>query len=175
MTSSVKESLVALDDILSKHIGAHNKLSETADLLREALVASDHEAIERAARENEKAAAIIRALENRRIELIQESGIVNGSDDSFTAIEDNLSLDELGESEREVFESIRSKRTELGLLIHDVDHQNQLNMTLISQALEFHDFSLKLLWHTVSGESGGYSPDGSKYTDQVTGLFDGVA
>jgi hypothetical protein len=143
--------------------------------LRDALVACDHKAIERLTLENERAASKVRSLENKRIKFLKDSGLAGDGDISFSSIEKALAGEELTPEEIAALDELRNKRAELAGLINELDHHNQLNITLIGQALEYQQLSMQLILNAISGEPGGYTREGASRPNERSGLFDGIA
>ena len=82
---------------------------------------------------------------------------------------------DLDEEEISALDKLSSLRAQLATLVNEVDHHNQLNMTLIGQALEFQELSIQLLLNAAKGETTGYTPDGPSRDDERPGFIDGLA
>ena len=175
MITDIKSTIDGLNSILTELVEAHKRLTACVMDLRGALVACDHETIDRLTRESEKISAEVRRLEGKRIEFLRGAGMEENSLKDISSIEKVLKEIELSIEEREAFESLKLLRSELAGHIHQVDHHNQLNLTLVGQALEYHDFCLRLLVNAASGENTGYTPDGPSRSDEGTGFIDGRA
>jgi hypothetical protein len=175
MLTDIKPKLDALHEILSKQIDAHKKLAASAIELRDALVACDNAEIERLCRENERIAAEVRSLEHQRIDSLADTDLDADALKSFTAIDNFLEGVELTEEEADAIEDLRRLRIELAGHINMVDHHNQLNLTLVGQALEFHEFSLRMLLNAAGGEATGYTADGPSHDSRDSGIFEGRA
>lgn len=175
MITDVKPTIVGLSSIFRELINAHKRLSACALELRDALVACDHELIERLTKENERISAEVRRLENKRISFLRETGIDDNRAASFSALEEVLAGVQLTEDEQKAFEDLKDLRAELAKEIHQADHHNQLNLTLAGQALEFHEFCLQLLMNASSGDVTGYTPKGPSRPEKDTSFIDGLA
>jgi hypothetical protein len=174
MPAELKPKLDSLGDILAEQIEAHTLLTGKAIELRDALVDCDHDAIRRLTLENEKAASTVRRLENKRIEMLRKTGLAP-EDTSFSAIEKALADTELTPEEAASLDKLRNLRKELATVIHELDHHNQLNITLIGQALDFQQLSMRLILNAITGESTGYTREGGTRNEEAMGLFDGFA
>jgi len=175
MITDIKSTIDGLNSILTELVEMHKRLTACVIELRGALVACDHETIDRLTRESEKISAEVRRIEGRRIEFLREAGLEEDSLQDISSIEKVLMEIELSVEERDAFESLKVVRSELAEHIHRVDHHNQLNLTLVGQALEYHDFCLQLLVNAASGETTGYTPDGPSRSGEGTGFIDGRA
>ena len=175
MISELMPKLRGLGAILSEQVDAHRQLTASALNLRDALVACDHEAIERLTLENERAASKVRQLENKRMAFLKDAGLGKPGDSSYSAIEDALAEEELTADEMVALDKLRNTRAELAGLLNELDHHNQLNITLIGQALEYHQLSMQLILNAISGEPSGYTREGASRADERSGLFDGFA
>jgi hypothetical protein len=174
MSTELLPKLEGLGTILREHIDAHKHLTFCALKLKDALVACDHKAIERLSLENERAAAKVRNLENKRIAFLRDASLVTDDPPSFTQLEELLSQTELTDDEATALEELANLRVELVKIIHELDHHNQLNLTLIGQALEFQEFSMQLLMNNLTGKSTGYTSEGHSLQDERSGLIDGL-
>ena len=116
-------------------------------------------------------------MENKRLSFLSDAGLnLDGNElDSFSALENALSGANLTDAEIEALEALRKLRIQLAEHINEVDHHNQLNMTLVGQALEFHEFSLRLLLNAAGGDAMGYTREGPSHTGKDTRIFDGTA
>jgi hypothetical protein len=175
MLTDVKPKLDGLSAILAELIDAHKRLAACALGLRDALVACDNDAIERLCRENERIAADVRKLENKRIEFLRDAGLNEPASASFSSLEKAIAGAELTDEEKTALDDLRKLRLELAGYINHVDHHNQLNLTLVGQALEFHEFSLRLLINAAGGEATGYTPEGPSHPEKDSGIFNGLA
>lgn len=175
MLNDIKSTIDGLNSILTTLIEVHKRLTACVMELRDALVACDHETIDRLTRESEKISAEVRRLEGKRIEFLRDAGLEDDSLQDISSIEKVLMKIELSTEERDAFESLKVTRSELAEHIHRVDHHNQLNLTLVGQALEYHDFCLQLLVNAASGETTGYTPDGPSRSSEGSGFIDGRA
>jgi flagellar biosynthesis/type III secretory pathway chaperone len=175
MLTDIKSTIDGLNSILTELVEVHKRLTACVIELRDALVACDHETIDRLTRESEKISAEARRLEGRRIGFLREAGLEDGSLQDISSIEKVLMEIELSVEEREAFESLKALRSELAEHIHRVDHHNQLNLTLVGQALEYHNYCLQLLVNAASGDTTGYTPDGPSRSGEGTGFIDGRA
>ena len=175
MIADVKPTIEGLTIIFRELVAAHKMLSAYALELRDALVACDHEQITRLTKENERVSADIRRIENRRIAFLRETGFEDDRAGSFSAFEETLAGIELTEDEQKILRELKDLRVEMAKEIHQVDHHNQLNLTLARQALEFHELCLQLLVNASSGDVTGYTPDGPSRSDKNTSFIDGMA
>ncbi len=175
MLKEIKSSLDGLNEILSRQVENHKRLAANAVALRDALVACDNGAIERHCRENEIIAAEVRKLEHQRMDFLRECGIDSVPLTNFSSLEDYLANVELTDEESDALEDLRKLRIELAGHINMVDHHNQLNLTLVGQALEFHEFSLRLLLSAAGGDATGYTADGPSHDGRDSGLYEGRA
>ncbi len=175
MNTELIPCLEGLGEILSEQITAHKELAGYALNLREALVACNHEAIERISRENERAAAKVKRLENKRMSFMREAGFPDVQLPLSRVIEHAMADRQLTEDEFDALDKLSIIRAKLAEVINEVDHHNQLNMTLLGQALEFQEFSLQLLINATAGETTGYTPDGPSRPNDGAGLFEGHA
>jgi len=175
MVTDLLPKFKGLGAILSEQVDAHKHLTSSALELRDALVACDHEAIERLTLENERDASKVRQLENKRIGFLKDAGLAVDGNISFSSIEEVLAGEELTAEGIMVLDELRNTRAELAALINELDHHNQLNITLIGQALEYHQLSMQLILNAITGEPAGYTREGTSRPDERSGLFDGIA
>ena len=175
MLNNLLSTINGLGDILTEQIAAHKTLTEKACELHEALVACNHEAIERISLENERVAGGVRQLENKRIAFLRDAGFTDVYLPLSQVMEKALAEVDLDEEEISALDKLSSLRAELATLVNEVDHHNQLNMTLIGQALEFQELSIQLLLNAAKGETTGYTPDGPSRDDERPGFIDGLA
>jgi hypothetical protein len=175
MPTDLLPNLEALGNILSEQLDAHRELAVLALNLKDALVACDHKNIERFTLENERAAGKVKKLETKRLAFLLDAGFADVHLPLSTIMERAMAERELTEDEIAALEKLSSLRAKLAEVINEVDHHNQLNMTLLGQALEFQEFTIRLLLNVATGETTGYTREGPSRQDDRTSLFDGRA
>ncbi len=153
----MKQELVGsiLINVMREQLGIYKELSSLAEEKTNVLIKGDLALLNEITEIEQTLIFKLGKLEEERVELVKQIAEEHGKDTSEVKA-DFLKSIFPDQQEAETFSGIYS---ELKSVLLEVDTKNETNAKLIKSALDYIDFSIKLL--TDSGEiKTNYSPDG---------------
>ncbi len=130
-----------LTEVLEKEAAEYDRLAEYSNQLREALIVSDVDAVERLTAAQEETANTLQHLESGRARIMNDIAVVMNRQPGelrVSMLEDSLAAQPLQQ------QRLRNARITLKEAMDRVKRINKTNQTLLKQSMELLEFDLNL-------------------------------
>jgi hypothetical protein len=144
---TILDFLVKVSEYLEELSDLNSKLLDVLKAYQRHLVSCETDTIEKSTPGLDRFAGEIRLLDERRRAFVDDFFISHGWTGSrnYSGISDHIRRHGVSDDEAAAFERVSQARMKLIRILAEVDAQNSLNITLISQGMSFAEVSLKAL------------------------------